>query len=132
MAEDVINTTEVVKVTQPTAKSFEAPKSFKQGAWMVLVWLSDFFNTKGDAQMHALTMFLASSTLCYTTVRLTHAVCHQIWYNMNLDNQTIMLISANYGILAVMAGVAYFKKDAQGNITIESTKHGDHSDNPPT
>lgn len=87
-----------------------------------IIWCTEFFRSGSGVSMKRLTIFMAACTLCYTAVRLTHAVCHQIWYNLPLDYQTVALLSINLGILAVMAGVAYFKRDPNGNITIESIK----------
>lgn len=106
------------------------PNGFWDASWRALQWMIGFFDsTKPGSSMKRLTIWMAANTLCYTSIRLTHAVCHQIWYALPIDTQTVYLLALNYGILAVMAGVAYFKRDAQGNITIESTKKEDDSAN---
>lgn len=98
------------------------PTGFWNAIWRGLIWFASFFGSGTGVSMKRLTIFMAACTLCYSAIRMTHAVCHQIWYATPLDHGTVTLLSINYGILAVMAGVAYFKRDANGNITIESTK----------
>jgi hypothetical protein len=102
------------------------PTGFWNAMWKICLWCASFFDgTKPSTSMKRLTMFMAACTLCYTALRLTHAICHQIWYGMNVDTQTATIVGVSYGILATMAGVAYFKRDAQGGITVESTKQTD-------
>lgn len=100
----------------------DRPTGFWDGVWRAIKWFAAFFKSGTGVSMKRLTIFMAANTLCYSALRLTHAICHQIWCAMPLDTQSVYLVCITYGILACMAGVAYFKRDAQGNITVESRR----------